>query len=304
MDALVIGATGLDVKGQVSGPLDMGASRHGTIRRTSGGLARNIAENLARMGVEVALISAVGEDWTGHHLLEEARAAGIDVEHVLTSPEVRTGTYLALFDADRQLIAALDDMAAMELVTPRYLFDRRALFRDTELVVIDANLSPPAMEMAFRLADKYDHPVCVDPTSVSLAKRLRPYLSRCHLLTPNLREGNALLGDDPVTNEPMDLARRLTREGVDIAVITLAEQGLCYATADESGNLPAIRVSVVDRTGVGDALTAGVIFGLLEEVPASEAVRLGLSAAALTIQCRETVCPYMSLENLYAQLVV
>jgi pseudouridine kinase len=104
--------------------------------------------------------------------------------------------------------------------------------------------------------------------------------------------------------EPIEIARRLMRKGVSLAVVTLAERGLCYATAEESGHLPAITVPIVDPTGVGDALTAAVVFGILEGLPASEAVRLGLSAAALTLQCRETVCPHLSLEDLYAQLVV
>jgi len=60
----------------------------------------------------------------------------------------------------------------------------------------------------------------------------------------------------------------------------------------------------VDRTGAGDALTAGVVFGLLNDFPIDEAVRLGVSAATLTLQCKETVCPDLSLERLYDQLVI
>jgi pseudouridine kinase len=70
------------------------------------------------------------------------------------------------------------------------------------------------------------------------------------------------------------------------------------------GYIPAIRSEVVDRTGAGDALTAGVVFGLLNDFPIDEAVRLGVSAATLTLQCKETVCPDLSLERLYDQLVI
>ncbi|HEC33287.1 MAG TPA: ribokinase, partial [Chloroflexi bacterium] len=142
------------------------------------------------------------------------------------------------------------------------------------------------------------------PTSTVLAARLRPFLAQLHLVTPNLEEAGALLGEIGAGSHPIRMARRLVAKGVDLAVITLAEQGLCYATAEESGHLPAIAVPIVDRTGVGDALTAAILFGLLEGLPPSEAVRLGLSAAALTLQCRETVCPDLSLERLYGQLVV
>jgi pseudouridine kinase len=68
--------------------------------------------------------------------------------------------------------------------------------------------------------------------------------------------------------------------------------------------VPAIDCEIVDLTGAGDALTAAVVFGLLNHLPVDEAVRLGTSAAALTLQCRETVCPSLSLERLYDTLVI
>ena len=304
MDVLVIGAAGLDVKGQVTGPLQMGTSNPGVIRRSPGGVARNIAENLARLGTEVTFVSAVGDGWAGRYILDHTRQAGVNVDHVLVLPDARTGTYLALQDREGELIVGLDDMASIGAITPRYLNDRRRLFRDARIVVVDANLSPAALKTVFRLADQYGRPVCADPTSTPLAARLRPFLGQLHLVTPNLEEAGALLGEVGAGSRPIRMARELVARGVDLAVITLAERGLCYATAEESGHLPAIAVPIVDRTGVGDALTAAVIFGLLEGLPPSEAVRLGLSAAALTLQCRETVCPDLSLEDLYEQLVV
>ncbi len=304
MDVLVIGAASLDTKGQITGPLRMSTSNPGIIHSSPGGVARNIAENLARLGVEVALISAVGEDWAGRHVVERAAQTGVDVHHILVRPDLRSGTYMALHDEEGHLLVAVDDMAAMKAITPRYLNDRRRLFRDARMVVTDANLTPEALGTVFRLAARYNRAVCVDPTSTVLASRLRPFLGQLHLATPNLAEAEALLGQAPSDRTPISIARKLVAEGIDLAVITLAEQGLCYATAEESGHLPAISAPVVDRTGVGDALTAAVVFGLLEGLPPSEAVRLGLSAAALTLQCRETVCTDLSLEHLYEQLVV
>lgn len=304
MDVLVIGAAGLDMKGQLGGPLQMGTSNPGVIQRSVGGVARNIAENLARLGVEVALISAVGDDWPGRYLLEKTREAGVNTNHVIIRPDLRTGTYLALLDDEMQLIVGLDDMAAIQAITPQYLQEREDLFREAQIIAIDANLSPEALEAVFRLAALHNRPVCADPTSAPLAARLRPFLRRLHLVTPNLQEARALLGERDEAAPPIRLARRLVAKGVRMAVITLAEKGLCYATDDESGHLPAITVPVVDRTGVGDALTAAVIFGLLEGLAPSEAVRLGIAAAALTLQCRQTVCPDISLERLYETLVV
>ena len=89
-----------------------------------------------------------------------------------------------------------------------------------------------------------------------------------------------------------------------MAIVTLAEVGLCYASSQEKGHIPAIECEVADATGAGDALTAGVVYGLVNGFPISEAVRLGVSAATLTLTCVDTVCPDLSLERLYDQLVI
>ena len=91
--------------------------------------------------------------------------------------------------------------------------------------------------------------------------------------------------------------------GVDIAIVTLAELGVCYATPEVSGHISALKTQVVNRTGAGDALTAGVVFGLISNFSIDEAVRLGASAAALTLQCFESVCPDLNLDRLYDSLV-
>jgi len=268
-------------------------------------VARNVAENLARLGVHVTLLSAVGDDPAGQDVLRQTAEAGVDTSQVLIVEGGRTGAYLAILDSAGGLHVAVDDMAVLESITPRYLHDRRRLIAEAAMVMVDANLMPAAFETLFAIAERYDVRVCADPTSPALAVRLRPYVHQLALTTPNAAEAEALSGlsvEDE--DDAMRVARYLVAVGVGLAVITLGERGLAYATSDESGHLPAIRTEVVDRTGAGDALTAGVIFGLLNDFEPIEAVRLGLSAATLTLKCVETVCPDLSLERLYDQLVV
>jgi pseudouridine kinase len=86
-------------------------------------------------------------------------------------------------------------------------------------------------------------------------------------------------------------------------MITLAEFGVAYAATEGSGHIPAVKTDIVDPTGAGDALLATVVFGLLNDIPLDEAVRLGVTAAALTLRTRDSVVPDLSLERLYDQLV-
>ena len=125
------------------------------------------------------------------------------------------------------------------------------------------------------------------------------------LVAPNGAEAKALWGVQVTDRESgLIAAQKLVSMGIEIAIVTLGATGLVYATSQESGHVPAQAVKVVQLTGAGDALTAAVIFGLLNEFAIGDAVRLGTSAAALTLQSRETVCSNLSLELLYDQLVV
>ena len=92
--------------------------------------------------------------------------------------------------------------------------------------------------------------------------------------------------------------------GVEIAIVTIAGQGLVYATANEHGHIPTLATEIVDATGAGDALAAAVLFGLMNDLPVDESVRLGASAAALTLATPDTVRRDLSLESLYAQLLI
>jgi pseudouridine kinase len=201
---------------------------------------------------------------------------------------------------------SIDDMSiSHDLLTPDFVYRRRSLFRDAQMLILDANLSPATLRTVFKLARKYELPVCADPTTATLAPRLCPHLSDLTLVAPNAAEAEALC-DVKVTDRESALlaAQKLVGMGVQIAIVTLGATGLVYATSQESGHIPAIECDVVDLTGAGDALTAAIIIGLLNDLPIDEGVRLGTAAAALTLGCRETVCPNLSLERLYDQLII
>jgi len=303
---LIIGAASMDTKGHSQLAIRLGTSTPGSIRSSAGGVARNIAENLARLGESVLLLTAVGNDAPGQHILQVAHECGIDVSRVIVAPDRATASYLAILDGTGNLVMSIDDMGIIrDALGADYISKQRALFQAARMVVLDANLTASALRVVFRLARTFGLRVCADPTSATLAPVLCPHLAELILTTPNAAEAEALCGMR-VTDRDSGLAaaHRLVSLGVQVAIVTLGATGLVYATSQESGHLPAIECEITDLTGTGDALTAAVVFGMLHDLPVVEAVRLGVSAAALTLQCRETVCPTISLERLYDQLVI
>ena len=302
---LVIGAASIDSKGRARVPLTLGTSTPGTVRVSVGGTARNVADNLARLGVETALLSAIGDDGSGRRILANAEQVGINTTFCLVSGEHRTSAYLALLDEQGNLVMSVDDMEILSCITPQLIEQNRSLIKNAEMVIMDSNLSADTINALCKIARRYKIRLCADPTSTTLAPRLKPHLPHIYMITPNIAEAevlcNCVIKDE---DDAMTAARSLVNAGVQIATITLAEEGVVYATANASGHVPAVTTEIVDSTGASDALTGTVVFGLLNDIPIDESIRLGVSAAALTLACTDTVCVDLSLELLYDRLVI
>ncbi len=295
------------IVGRLKSELNPGTSTPAQIRTTFGGVARNVAENLARLGQPVRLITAVGEDDRGDRLIDQVSQAGVDVSAVMRSRTNPTSTYLAVIDAQGKLQFALDDMRAIADLSAEYLRGCASLFEEASLVFIDANLTKETLRTIFTLARKARLPVCADPATTVLAPKLKPYLNHLTLITPNSAEASVYCDPCLDLTDPRDAleaAKSLVAQGVQIAIITRAEHGLCYATSETSGFIPAIRTRIVDPTGAGDALAAAVMFALLNDIELDEAVRLGVSAASLTLRHRGAVVPNLTLQSLYDGLVI
>ena len=297
---VVIGAASIDTKGRSLMALLPGTSTPGQIRVSVGGVARNIAENLGRLGIKTTLLSAVGDDPSGRRILQRTQEGGVNVEHVIVQPQARSAAYIAVLDEQGNPLVSVDDMEIVQAITPRYIYARRSLIEQADLIVFDANLHPRTIDSVMSLASKHNIPVCADSTSATLAVKLQPHLSQLYVVTANAAETEALCGRKAEKRSQAEKAAKiLVKEGVKIAVVTLAELGVCYATSESSGHISAVKTDVVDFTGGGDALTAALLFGLLNDFPVDEAIRLGVAAAALTLRCRDTVCPDISLDRIY-----
>jgi pseudouridine kinase len=304
---LVIGAAGLDIIACLAEMPVSGVSNPARVRHSFGGVARNVAENLARLGQPTRLITAVGDDQTGRQLLEYTASTGVDVSACWIVPECPTGAYLGIMDPNGRLVIALDDMRAIAALSAAHLRAHESAFQSAGILFLDANLASPVLRLAFSLARRYRLPVCADPASTRLAARLLPHLAHIYLLTANCAEAALLCRHEVDSHDSasaLSAARELVAQGVEIALVTMAEQGVCYATSETSGHIPAIYTRVEDPTGAGNAMTAAVIFALLNDIPLDDAVRLGVSAASLTLRHPGTVWPDLSLQKLYDELVI
>lgn len=304
-EVIVVGAACLDIKARLRGDTVAGTSNPGVVRISVGGCARNIAENLARLGMHTALLSAVCHDDFGRTIIGQTERAGVITDYMIEACERTSAAYVALYGAQGQLLVGVDDTEPTEALTPELIAAHADLLVGARMVVMDANVSLAAAQTLLQICDAAAVPVALDTVAYAPALRYRQIIGAFSLVVPNSVEAQALTGT-PVTSVAQGIAaaKQLVAEGVTVAIVTMGESGLVYATGESSGYVPAINVEVVDPTGAGDALTAAVVYALLNEIPVDEAVRLGVSAATLTLDSADTVRQDLTLESLYAQRVI
>lgn len=299
---LVIGAAGIDIVGRLTEMPDPGSSVPAEVRPSFGGVARNVAENLAKLDQKVTFITAVGKNIFGNLLLSHLKETGVNVDACIVSDEYYTSSYLAVLSEDGSLNFALDDMRVLSSITPQTIQDQQALIENASCIFFDANVPEDTLQTIIEVADRHHVPLYADATSRTLAKKLQPHLSHFKLLNANTTEAEILIDHEFEVSgrtSALKAARKLVNRGVEMVVIPMAEFGVCYATSDTSGHVPAIKTKILDPTGAGDALSAALIYGIRNEIPLDDTIRLGVLAASLTLRSPGTVLTELSVEKLY-----
>ena len=292
----VVGAANIDIGGFPQGRIALQDSNPGRVLLSAGGVGRNIACNLARLGVETHLVAPLGTDAFADILRADCARAGMDTRLCFTFPGAASSAYLFIADINGDMQLAVNDMDICLRLTPQVLTERIDALNAMDAVVLDANL--PEESIAF-LAERLRPPLFADAVSAAKARRLLPALPRLQAVKPNALEAEALTGL-PVHDQPTAeaAARRLVAMGAAGACITLGERGVCCANRASARFLAGTPVQIINATGAGDAFTAALVWATLRGMDLFEAARAGMAAAALAVESGDTVNPAMSEEAL------
>ena len=295
----VVGGAVLDTKVRTATAPVLRTSNPGTASWTAGGVGRNIAENLARLGSPTVLVAAVGDDPAAETVLARTSAAGVECRHVVTSVHP-TGTYAAVLDEGGDLLVAVADMRATDELTVSDLAVVPSLLGGADALVVDANLDAGVVRWLLSVAEEAGVVAVLEPVSVAKATEIAPVFDgsvRAHTVTPNVDELAALVGR-PVP-DTVDGVARAARElhdrGVEHVWVRRGTRGSLLSTAGigDAGSravlVGAPAVDVADVTGAGDSMTAGYVHALLDGADVVEAARYGQALAALTCASADTV---------------
>lgn len=333
---VVIGSANFDIIGRPKDQLLMATSNLGSFTAAWGGVGRNIAECIGRLGGNPILISSVGTDMKGQTFFPHATSVGIQTQCVLTS-SLPTATYLAILDEHGDLFTTICDTQACEALSPAVLTKYKSVIIEAPLVVLDGNVPSRSIEYVANLCAEHETPVWFEPTSV--AKSIRAQQAWCkgqiHFVSPSelelvaMARGLGFSGTVATTisntqiralchylfimvlgaTKPVHIVVKRGAEGVMVATLNsrISSNGQWVSGGYPNGvsfmGMPAVPAQVVRSTnGAGDTLVGATVWTLcrLNERPDTKSqfagTRLDLQKAILHGICAAT----SSVESEYA----
>jgi len=291
-----IGGAVLDRKYHARAPLVFETSNPADGFRSFGGVARNVAENLARLGVAVSFVSIVGDDDSGRSLLRHLRDLGADVSQVVVTAQRPTAEYAAILDPANELVLGIADMDIFDLLTPEHLDRFWPHLASASWVFADCNLPAATLSALIARRQSARFGLAIDTVSTPKALKLPADLTGVDVLFTNEDEANAMLGTDGTGRRlpASDAAGRLRQRGAREVVVTRGARGYAVATEAGTGDMAAVPARPVDITGAGDAMIAGTLYRVLQGEPVADAARTGALLATLTTESTASVHPELS----------
>ncbi|HWL24417.1 MAG TPA: PfkB family carbohydrate kinase [Ureibacillus sp.] len=296
---VVIGGANVDRKFHIEEDVQFGTSNPATISISVGGVARNVAENLGRLGSSVKLITLMGKD-SDATFIEEESSAYIDLNLVEKLEHEKTGSYSAVLNNKGELVLGLANMSIYDLLLPNLLKKYEVTLLNSKCIIVDLNCPKETVAYLRELAISKSIDFAIVPVSSSKMKNMPDQLNGVTYFICNLDEAETYLNITIKQKADCEKAvELLLKKGAKNVVLTLGEKGVYIGNSSGIKHLEAIEVKVVnDVTGAGDAFVGATLHGVLIGERFEEAVRLGLYNASKTIESDYTVRHDLTIEEL------
>ncbi|GLQ15825.1 PfkB family carbohydrate kinase [Maritalea porphyrae] len=255
-------------------------SQPGTSSETRGGVARNVAENLAQLGESVKLISVVGNDDAGRAVIEATSSVGVDTTLVERKNIGVTGTYTAIMQPTGELYLGIADMGIIDHLDAQVIDRDWQHIVSSRLVFADTNCSASLLSVLIKRCHNNDLPLALDAVSVPKFQRLPNNLTGVEYLFCNMDEARSVHGDLSAES----LAKQFQLRGAKNVVITDGSNPVTCLCPEGIAKIETPKTEIVDVSGAGDAFVAGFLHTILQEKSAFDATRAGVVAAGLTVQ--------------------
>lgn len=289
---IVIGGINIDINGYSYNKIIRQDSNPGRLVMSLGGVARNIAHNIKLLGMNVNLLTAIGEDIYTNQIYSSCKEIGIDISHALKMVNQKTSVYMAINDYDGELLVGISDMDICQYITPKYLKDNENIIQNAKAIVVDTNIPKRSIQWILYNAKP---PIFVDSVSSVKVKKLNGLMDNIYTLKLNKLEAETISGikiqDKISLDQSIDF---ILQSGVSRVFITLGVAGVYAADHNERIRIPSVKTDNISANGCGDAFMGGVIWAYMNEFNLYKTAISGLVASSIAIESEQNVNPALN----------
>ncbi len=287
-DILVIGGSNIDYAAISENTLIPNDSNIGKLKTSYGGVGRNVVENLALLKDRVSFITAIGDDAFGQKLKCDLRK--LDVKLYTPNYHGPSCSYLAIYDKNHDMYVAVCDTAILDKMKYTDLLPFRKVIEKHHNIVLEANINQEVIDRLFQ--DYFSHRFLVEAVSANKVVRFRKHLKKIYLYKSNVLEARYLL---EMEDSPAKLAGELMKRGVQNVIITDGSGPITIGSNHIIETMPVSKIEeVVSSNGAGDALFAGVLHGLHNDMSFKDSIEFGKTMSSMTLQSPKAVNPEIS----------
>lgn len=281
---ILIGGSNIDYMAKSTRKLVESDSNIGKLSVSYGGVGRNIVENLARIGNKVTFFTGIGSDALGEKLKEELES--LDVKVLSPKLDGVTSSYLSIHDSDGTMKYAICDSRASDKININYINENNADIRKTEFICLETNISPNTIRDLFRCYP--DKKWMVEAVSTNKVIRVSEYLDRIYLFKGNKYEAKAVVNSDTI-NIRTNIKKILDR-GTQNVIISAGSKAIYYGNKSGIFKIEINPIDdIINDTGAGDAMFAGIIDQINTGKTLEEAILFGNKLAVESLKTNKAV---------------
>lgn len=297
---ICIGGANVDRKFYLKNQLEWDTSNPIESSQTAGGVARNVAENIGRLGMPAILLTTSGTDADWSFITKESEPY-VNMDYVIQLLEETTGSYTAVLDETGEMVVGFADMDVYEQLTPARIHEESPILSQAKCLVADLNCPQDTLEALAEFAKNHHIPFVLITVSGPKMARMPENLDTVSWLITNRDETESYFNEQITTqNEWENALQKYLDLGIANAVITNGAKGAVIGNKEDGiHHIPAIKPDeIIDVTGAGDAFSSAVIYSWLEGYSLLDIGQAGTLNATLTLESSYTVRQNLSPDQL------
>lgn len=264
-----------------------------------GGKGANQAYAVGKLGGNVTMIGAVGQDAAGDALLENLKKVNVNVSGIRRMEQGVTGqAYITVDDQGENSIILI--AGTNGLVTKELIDDNIDILRESDIVIMQLEIPLDVVEYTKELAIKEGKTIIVDPAP-AVTDIPNHFWKGIDYIKPNETELAILTGLKMETrDEIVQGARMMIEKGVKNVIVTLGGDGCLFVTKETEEFFPSHKVKAIDTTAAGDSFTAAFALALSQGKEYKEAIELGQKVSSIVVTKKGAQTSIPTMEEVYS----